>query len=93
MYGKAGCGKTVLSSTAIEDIGYTCERDADASHAFLYFSFSDKRKQSDGDLLRSLVAQLGWREPGLSMLRQAYKNARQGIPGPDELGKILFGSR
>jgi hypothetical protein len=92
MYGKAGCGKTILSSTAIEDIRDTCQKDADASHAFFYFSFSDKRKQSDGDLLRSLVAQLGWREPGLSMLRQAYENARQGVPGPDELEKILLAS-
>jgi hypothetical protein len=92
MYGKAGCGKTILSSTAIEDIRDTCQKDADASHAFFYFSFSDKRKQSDGDLLRSLVAQLGWREPGLSMLRWAYENARQGVPGPDELEKILMAS-
>jgi hypothetical protein len=92
MYGKAGCGKTILSSTAIEDIRDTCQKDADASYAFFYFSFSDKRKQSDGDLLRSLVAQLGWREPGLSMLRQAYENASQGVPGPDELEKILLAS-
>jgi hypothetical protein len=92
MYGKAGCGKTILSSTAIEDIRDTCQKDADASYAYFYFSFSDKRKQSDGDLLRSLVAQLGWREPGLSMLRQAYENARQGVPGPDELEKILLAS-
>jgi predicted ATPase len=76
MYGKAGCGKTILSSTAIEDIRDTCQKEADASYAFFYFSFSDKRKQSDSDLLRSLVAQLRWREPGLSMLRQAYENAR-----------------
>jgi hypothetical protein len=92
MYGKAGCGKTILSSTAIEDIRDTCQKDADASHAFFYFSFSDKRKQSDSDLLRSLVAQLGWREPGLSMLRQAYENAKSSVPGPDELEKILLAS-
>jgi hypothetical protein len=89
MYGKAGCGKTILCSTAIEEVRNTCEQDADTSFAFFYFSFSDKRKQSDGDLLRSLVAQLGWREPGLSMLRQAYGNARQSVPGPDELENIL----
>jgi hypothetical protein len=92
MYGKAGCGKTILSSTAIEDIRDTCEKDADASHAFFYFSFSDERKQSDGDLLRSLVAQLGWREPGLSMLRKAYEDPKQNVPGPDELEKILLAS-
>lgn len=92
MYGKAGCGKTILCSTAIEDIRNTCRQDPDISCASFYFSFSDERKQSDGDLLRSLVAQLGWMEPGLSMLRQAYKNPRQSIPGPDELENILSAS-
>jgi hypothetical protein len=92
LYGKAGCGKTILCSTAIEDIRNTCEHDPDTSFAFFYFSFSDERKQSDGDLLRSLVAQLGWREPGLSMLRQAYENARQNVLGPDELENILSAS-
>jgi len=92
MYGKAGCGKTILSSTAIEDIRDTCEKDADASYAFFYFSFSDERKQSDDDLLRSLVAQLGWRELGLSMLRKAYEDPKQNVPGPDELEKILLAS-
>lgn len=92
MYGKAGCGKTILFSTAVEDIRNDFEQDPDVSHAFFYFSFSDEHKQSDGDLLRSLVAQLGWRDPGLSMLRQAYENSRQGVPGPDELQKILLES-
>lgn len=92
MYGKAGCGKTILFSTAIEDIRNDCEQDPDVAHAFFYFSFSDEHKQSDGDLLRSLVAQLGWREPGLSMLRQTYENSRQSVPGPDELQKILLAS-
>jgi hypothetical protein len=92
MHGKAGCGKTILCSTAIEDIRVTCEQDADTSFAFFYFSFSDERKQSDSDLLRSLVAQLAWREPGLSMLRQAYGDAKRSVPGPDELEKILLAS-
>jgi hypothetical protein len=92
IYGKAGCGKTILCSTAIEDIRITCEQDADTSFAFFYFSFSDERQQSDSDLLRSLVAQLGWREPGLSMLRQAYGDAKKSVPGPDELEKILLAS-
>lgn len=92
MYGKAGCGKTILCSTAIEDVRNTCERDAESSFAFFYFSFSDEHKQSDGDLLRSLIAQIGWREPGLSMLRQAYSDAKRSVPGPDELEKILLAS-
>jgi hypothetical protein len=92
MYGKAGCGKTILCSTAIEDIRTTYEQDVDTAFAFFYFSFSDERKQSDSDLLRSLVAQLAWREPGLIMLRQAHGDAKRSVPGPDELVKILLAS-
>lgn len=92
MYGKAGCGKTILCSTAIEDIRIASEHDADTAFAFFYFSFSDERYQSDSDLLRSLVAQLGWREPGLSMLRQAYGDAKRSVPGPDELERIFLAS-
>jgi hypothetical protein len=92
IYGKAGCGKTILCSTAIDDIRLASEQDADTAFAFFYFSFSDERKQSDSDLLRSLVAQLGWREPGLSMLRQAYGDAKRSVPGLDELEKILLAS-
>jgi hypothetical protein len=92
MCGKAGCGKTVLCSTAIEDIRDHCRQSADKACAFFYFSFSDEHKQSDRDLLRSLVAQLGWREPGLSMLRQAYEKQDRSVPGPDELKVILLAS-
>lgn len=92
MSGKAGCGKTVLCSTAIEDIRYRCRQSTDMACAFFYFTFSDEHKQSDRDLLRSLVAQLGWREPGLSMLRQAYERPNRCVPGPDELEKILLAS-
>lgn len=92
MSGKAGCGKTVLCSTAIEDIRDHCQQSADTACAFFYFSFSDEHKQSDRDLLRSLVAQLGWREPGLTMLRQAYERRDRSIPAPDELENILTAS-
>lgn len=92
MYGKAGCGKTILCSSVVEDIRKICEQDPDTSYAFFYFSFSDVRKQSDVDLLRSLVAQLGWRGAGLSLLRQAYETPGRSVPSPDELAKILTAS-
>lgn len=49
-------------------------------YAFFYFSFSDGHKQSEDDLLRSLVAQMGWIEPALSMLRQAYETPERSVP-------------
>ena len=65
IYGKAGCGKTVLCSTAIQDIRSHCEGAKNAAHACFYFTFSDNEKQSCENLLRSFVVQLGWKEPGL----------------------------
>jgi predicted ATPase len=40
LYGKAGCGKTVLCSTVIEDIREYCEGVKIAMYATFYFTFS-----------------------------------------------------
>ena len=90
IYGKVGCGKTVLCSTAIEDMKTYCKSHPKAGHAVFYFSFSDEHRQDHVNLLRSLIVQLGWKGPGLSMLQQAYKRQSQGLPGLDELEEILL---
>ena len=92
VYGKAGCGKTVLCSTAIEDVRAHCENATNAGYAVFYFSFSEDRKQSDENFLRSLVVQLGCKEPSLSMLQQAFDRPQRSLLGPDDLGKILLSS-
>lgn len=89
IHGKAGCGKTVLCSTAIEDVKAHCENGFNAGYAVFYFSFSDDQKQRYEDLILSLVVQLGRREPGLSVLQQAYEKP-QSKPGQDDLEKILL---
>ncbi|KAK5720212.1 hypothetical protein LTR15_007485 [Elasticomyces elasticus] len=61
-------------------------------HAVFYFSFSDIRKQTYQDLLLSLVVQLGNKEPGRSMLCQAYERSDRRKPGSADLEKILFAS-
>ncbi|RMX74849.1 hypothetical protein D0869_12191 [Hortaea werneckii] len=91
--GKAGCGKTVLSSTMIEDIKKLCETDENLGRFGLgafYFTFSDKQKQSYEDLLRSLVGQLAWKPNGIALLQRAYEDPSCGRPGKDELEKILL---
>lgn len=92
MHAKAGCGKTVLCSTAIEDIRAYSQTTMNTAFAIFYFSFSDDQKQTYENLMRSLVAQLGWKEPGLSMLRQVYKRPNPSRPGVDELEKIFCSS-
>ncbi|KAI7263969.1 hypothetical protein KC345_g8974 [Hortaea werneckii] len=91
--GKAGCGKTVLSSTMVEDIKQLCDTDENLGRFGLgafYFTFSDKQKQSYEVLLRSLVEQLAWKQDGYARLQQAFDNASRGKPGKDELEKILL---
>lgn len=90
IYGKVGCGKTILCSTAIEDVKTHCKRQPNAGYAVFYFSFSDNQKQRHTDLLHSLVVQLGWKGPALSMLQQAYDKPNRSLPGVDELEKILL---
>ena len=92
MYGKAGCGKTVLSSTVIEDVRLQCESAGNTAIAVFYFSFSDSRQQSFESLLRSLVAQLGWKEPGRSMLQREYDTPNRSLLGPTALEEILVAS-
>jgi hypothetical protein len=92
VYGKAGCGKTILCFTAIEDMRTHCQNATNTGHAIFYFSFSDSHKQTYQNLIVSLVVQLGKNEPGLSMLRQAYEKAERRQPGLDELQKILLAS-
>jgi hypothetical protein len=76
----------------VEDIRAHCASAANSGHAVFYFSFSHTQKQSYKDLLRSLVVQLGWKEPGLSMLVQAYRKPDRSLPGVDDLEKILYSS-
>jgi hypothetical protein len=62
LHGLAGCGKTVLLSSIVEDL----QRDLDANRfalsspilLYFFFDFRDKRKQSLEDMARSLAYQL-----------------------------------
>ncbi|KFZ01827.1 hypothetical protein V501_09775 [Pseudogymnoascus sp. VKM F-4519 (FW-2642)] len=58
LYGIAGCGKTILSSTIIQDVLQHCVGDPGKVVAYFYFDFNDPRKQSPGLMVRSLICQL-----------------------------------
>lgn len=90
LYGKPGCGKTVLCSTLVEDMRVFSEASEDAKLAIFYFTFSDQRKQSYDDLLRSLAAQLGVvTEQGLILLQQAYDRPNKPALRRAELENIV----
>jgi ankyrin repeat domain-containing protein 50 len=79
----------VLSSTVIEDARLYCESAINARLAIFYFSFSDSRKQSFESLLLSLVAQLGGKGLGQTMLQREYDKPNRTLPGPAALEEIL----
>jgi Cdc6-like AAA superfamily ATPase len=54
LYGIPGCGKTILSSTAIQHLE-TCPSQP---LLYFYFDFNDTRKQNLEDMVTSLVSQL-----------------------------------
>ena len=69
-----------------------CQNVTNVGHAIFYFSFTDTHKQAFDDLLASLVTQVCRKEPGVSMLRQAYEKTERRVPGPDVLQKVLLAS-
>jgi hypothetical protein len=56
--GKAGCGKTVLSSTIVESTVLHCDENEGCVIAYFYFSFTDSAKKRNENMLSSLLAQL-----------------------------------
>lgn len=65
LHGLAGCGKTILSSSIIESLQDSAISGNVPSETkvvlYFYFDFSDTKKQSLDDMLRSLIWQLYFR--------------------------------
>ena len=89
LFGKAGCGKTVMSATIIHDIRMHCQGSTGSACGMFYFDLSDERKQSYESCLRSLVSQLTTKEPALSMLGRLHRLSR-GRPQIRDLEQILL---
>lgn len=58
VHGGSGCGKTVLSSTVIEQLKQQVAQDGNSTVVYFYFDFNDKGKQSLKSMMRSFVHQL-----------------------------------
>jgi hypothetical protein len=61
LYGIPGCGKTILSSTIIEDVLYYCSNDPVMVVVYFFFDFNDIEKQKYEKMIRSLITQLSLR--------------------------------
>ncbi|KAF2111508.1 ankyrin repeat-containing domain protein [Lophiotrema nucula] len=65
LYGIPGCGKTILSSTILQNISQHCDSSPEYAVAYFYFNFNDMQKQQLEPMLRSLVCQLSWKCVGI----------------------------
>jgi hypothetical protein len=80
--------QTVLFSTVVEDVQSYCESTANTGFAIFHLAFSDEGKQRYHHLLLSLVAQVGYRQPGRTALQQQYEQPNKQMPDSAALEKI-----
>jgi len=90
LHGKAGCCKTVLSSTVIQDLNRRIANQPGTSLAFFYFAFSDAMKQSYKDLLLSMVTELSRGRPIIASLLELYKARAPYKPSIEGLEETLI---
>ena len=80
LHGKAGCGKTVLSSTIIHDLSKQEPGSSKTICLYFYFDFQVRQKQTFESFLRSLLVQLISRAPkslvSLKQLIAAHDDGR-----------------
>ncbi|OQV11276.1 NACHT domain-containing protein, partial [Cladophialophora immunda] len=81
LYGFAGCGKSVLCSTAIQHAFRRRQPSVDIAVAFFFFDFRDESKQDASAMLRALLLQLCGQVPGLeSDMTQLKASYNYGTP-------------
>lgn len=84
--GFAGCGKSVLCSTAIQHTFREMRHKRGVGIAFFYFDFRDEAKQDDNGMLRALLLQLSVQlQDGERDLEQLYALYKPGSPPVDAL--------
>ncbi|KAK5563056.1 hypothetical protein LTR43_011324, partial [Exophiala xenobiotica] len=81
LYGFAGCGKSVLCSTAIQHAFRRRQSSVDTAVAFFFFDFRDESKQDASAMLRALLLQLCGQVAGLEAeLSRLKESNNHGIP-------------
>lgn len=88
--GFAGCGKSVLCSTAIQHAFRQKNSAQNIGVAFFYFTFSNESKQDESAILRALLLQLaGQISDGPILLGQLHSSYQTGTPSPAGLIEYL----
>ena len=84
LHGKAGCGKTVMSSTVIAEVLQEGDVNCKTAVAYFYFDFNDIEKQKSDNMIRSLVTQLSEQSTKhLKELELLFSSCNNGELQPD----------
>ncbi|KAL7785777.1 ankyrin repeat-containing domain protein [Trichoderma afarasin] len=65
LHGKAGCGKSVLSSSVIHHLQKEYKDDASTAVVYFYYTFSDAKRQESDGMLASLIKQVCCHRPNI----------------------------
>ena len=87
LHGIPGCGKTVLSSTIIENVLGRTHTKPDSAVLYFYFDFNDAEKQQSENMIRSLICQLSMYCAD-SVLHNLYSSCSNGRRQPS--GEVLL---
>ncbi|SLM39321.1 P-loop containing nucleoside triphosphate hydrolase [Lasallia pustulata] len=89
LHGKAGCGKTVLSSTIINAVLQEPQSKSEIAVAYFYFDFNDVEKQKSDKMIRSLITQLSRQsKKKLNKLEALFSFCDNGERQPDVEGLL-----
>ena len=84
LYGFAGCGKSVLCSTAIQSTFRHQRSRSSSALAFFFFTFNDESKQDASAMLHALLLQLSGQVVGmdadLKRLKDSYSHGTPPVP-------------
>ena len=89
LHGFAGCGKTILCSTVINNIRKHTASLAQSVLAFYYLDFSNQIKAQASSCLRSIVLQLAQRSTNITALESLHRVYATSTPPTDELLEVL----
>ncbi|OPB46410.1 hypothetical protein A0O28_0065310 [Trichoderma guizhouense] len=87
LHGKAGCGKSVLSSSVIYHLQGEYKDDASTAVVYFYFTFSDTKRQDSDGMLASLIKQVCCQRPNMpDLVNDLGEYKKKGIrPSTEDL--------
>ena len=92
--GKSGAGKTVMMSSAIEELSKDVARDESIGLAYFYCAFNDVASQAPVNILGSLLASLSSKKPDIlldfeAIFRQSKQSSFRDGPKLEDIEEIL----